>query len=164
MSVIVKRFQQAAFEMAASSNRTAGSGGGSGFRVAGDVVTSAGWVAGITNGGWSTIATITFNLGHPTDVLVWANLAFNRTAGTIADTFFAELQKDSDADWNTGFGILDGGTINAGAPNDAVTRALFLMKAYAGLATGQHTLNLKATVNGDTFQGWGSITYLAFGR
>lgn len=74
MSIIgSKRLQQAAFEMAASSNRAAGSGGGSGFQVmqfigAGqdnnaDTITATSYtvVPGVT---------VTFNVGRPTYVAI----------------------------------------------------------------------------------------------
>jgi len=148
------------FEAAASQNRTAGSGGGSGQRPLGlsALANSAGFVAGITNGSWTTITSVTFTLGRVTDVLVWANMAFARTAGTIADTFFGEIVKDSDSDWSTGSGLVDGGNVLAGVPNDSTTRPAFLQKGYTSLAVGSHTIYLKATVTGDTFQCQGTIT------
>lgn len=157
-----RRLQQAFFEGFASSNRTAGSGGGSGFRGIASIAASTGFVGGIVSTGWTVIATTTLNLSHPTDVMLWGNMVFNRTAGVAVDTFSGEIQKDSDADWVPATGIIDGGTISAGCPNDTISRTFFLVKIYAGL-NGSHTLNLKGTTNGDTFQAQGSITIMALG-
>lgn len=157
--VLAGRLHAGIFEALAGSNRAAGSGGGSGLRpgAISGLTTSAGYVAGVTNAGWTTIASANILLPHPGDVLVWANINWQRTAGTIGDTFFAEIQADSDADWITGFGLVDGGNYLENAPNDTFARAGFMLKGYL-FQPGKHTLNLKATVTGDTFQCQGTIT------
>lgn len=159
MIVGSKRFQQAMFEMAASVNRAAGSGGGSGLRpntVAG-LTTSAGYVTGITNAAWKTVASVVMQTNRTGDALLFANFTWQRTAGTIVDTFFAQIQVNSDADWSTGLGLVDGGNYLENAPNDTNARAGFMLKGYL-LPVGLNTINLKATVNGDTFQCQGTLT------
>jgi hypothetical protein len=158
----LKRLSQGVLEGLASQNRLAGSGGGSGlnqFAIVG-LATSGGFVAGITNAGWTTITSISFMVGRASGVLIWANVSWARTAGTIVDTFFGEIQIDNDPDWTTGLGLVDGGTMLATAPNDTFTRSGLLVKGYTSLGPGAHSAKLKVTVNGDTFQCQGTITVM----
>ena len=96
MGLLTKRLQQGVWEALASQNRMAGSGGGTGLRpgfIAG-LTTSAGFVTGITNAAWKTIASVTVQgRPHLVDAILFANFTWQRTAGVIADTFYAEIEE-----------------------------------------------------------------------
>lgn len=86
MGVITRRFQQAAFEMAASSSRTQGSGGGG--ALAGVGMQQLAVSGAVTNQNFSsttpatlTGTTITFQISRPTGVLVQGFVTGKVSAG-----------------------------------------------------------------------------------
>ena len=153
MGLLTKRLQQGVWEALASQNRMAGSGGGTGLRpgfIAG-LTTSAGFVTGITNAAWKTIASVICQ-GRPhlvDAILLELHVRYQQVSRSFSRDQVGEPRTP----------LSSGGccALLQRAPNDNNARAGLVLKGYL-LAVGSNTINLRATVTGDTFECQGTIS------
>src|SRR3989442_13681549 len=91
-NIPLRRTAQAIHEMGAAMNRRINNvGGGGQNNSVGSYVTGIGT-------SWVTVVSSSVTLNQASELLAWSYVNFNRTAGTIGETFFAEILVDSEAD------------------------------------------------------------------
>jgi hypothetical protein len=153
----MKRLQQGFYEGLASQNRRLGNAASTSANAS-----ASGYVAGIGSASWLTVVTATVLVaGAAQDLLVWSYVNFNRTSGTLGDTFFAEIVKDTDPDNSTLAFPTDASFQSAGVPNDALSRTFTLIARYQAIQPGQHTIKVRCTTTGDTFQAIATVNVIA---
>lgn len=145
----VKRLQQAMFEVAASSNRAAGSGGGSGYQAI-QLLGSAQPNNGAGTGTGSPIvvtgSTVTFPIGRPVNVLIIGSIP---TGGTAANPASLSIQVD---------GSISGSSLQGGAAVQAPTTIL----SVALLGPGIHTAALAIAQSNTIAYSWGVGQFYVF--